>query len=184
MAYKKKEVNSPVTTPIHGAKSAKTFLTERFKKGVWRILLRVLATINVIRVTKVDTKAFRPDTAGLLKFLAISLKASTMKITDINELDDKNKSCIRLNYIVFCNELNVILNLKMSSVNLVKYSTTFEVEKIEDRNKINDDHSPTQEYTGKKGKFIFKQVSYKTFKKASKGPVVPIIVNGCPENNA
>ena len=58
-------------------------------------------------------------------------------------------------------------------------------EKKEDRKRIADDQIPTQEYTGRNGKFIFVHASYRTFKNANRGPVVPIIVKGCPaENNS
>jgi hypothetical protein len=73
---------------------------------------------------------------------------------------------------------------KMSSVNCVKKFTTLEVEKTDANNNMPADHKPVHAYTGRKGIPLDWHVAYSTFKKASRGPVVPIIVRGCAENMA
>jgi hypothetical protein len=125
---------SPTATPVAGAKSATKFRTFLAKKGVDLMFTSTFAVKNVISDIDVDINAWSPPIAGLAKFLEISLTASEMNITEIKVL-------------------------KMSSVNLVKYSTTFDNEKKEDMKRKNEDHSPVQAYTGRKGTFILPQAS-------------------------
>ncbi len=87
-----------------GAKSAKILRSLRGRNWVFRIDERTLAVVYVVMAIINDKQACRPDIFGFRNCNIKSLKASYMKMTDINEEN-------------------------ISSVNFVKYSIRFEVEK-------------------------------------------------------
>ena len=72
----------------------------------------------------------------------------------------------------------------ISSVNLVKSVTPFEVENRAPRNKYKEDQRPVQAYNGKKGTPSLVERPYSTDVKANTGPVEPMIVNGCADASA
>jgi len=114
------DANIPDNTAIVGAKSdnkARVFLP---KNGDLRSFTNVVAVTYVTPAMIKDKHALIPGVSGFEKPDEIAANASKMKITDI-KLE------------------------KISSVNLVKYSTTFESEKKEEMNRKNDDHNPTHE---------------------------------------
>lgn len=73
---------------------------------------------------------------------------------------------------------------KISSVNRVRYFTKFEADVKDEMSKIVEVHKPVHAYNGRKGRFIDFESWNNAATNARTGPVDPMIVNGCADNNA
>mmetsp|Transcript_5921 Transcript_5921/g.8899 ORF Transcript_5921/g.8899 Transcript_5921/m.8899 type:complete len:83 (+) Transcript_5921:1050-1298(+) len=80
-------------------------------------------------------------------------------------------------------KIELIKSPNISSVKRVKYRTKLLKEKKDDMAKSPLVHNPTHVYKGRNGRPILWENLYSTAVKAKTGPVLPMIVKGCPEDS-
>jgi hypothetical protein len=111
-----------------------------------------------LAITKVSN-AFTKVDAGDIKVPPMSDTASTTKMVEMS-------------------------TEKISSVNRVRYLTKLDADVIDETRSIPDVQIPVHAYRGRNGRFVLFANWTNVATNANTGPVLPMMVNGCAENNA